>query len=141
MAPDICTLIEVCNHRPSEWQPRRYRVDGWVKLVELEHDPDNLVHQIILEDYAEQGLSAPFYRLQWCSREEADGVVGYGISGGVFPLSDVRLVGGTAWEPERIDAARQIALRNAALSAWIDVPVNGPTVTRFVEDRKQRLHS
>lgn len=136
--PDIgerFTVTRIWAYRKWRWTPfpwyrRRvitetssYRVDGWMRRRRPRLGPfderTTLTREIIDEMVADGRMDAPRglgpdnVPLEFCRREDAEYVNGYGVAGTIQRVADVTVTGRVAWPEELIQNGRDRANRMA----------------------------
>ena len=117
-APDIAIAF---TRKPGTTRfpdDHRYRVSGWMKLVDPEalkaeqaklYRPGvgALLNGILIDSASKKDGKL----MMWCTREEATHVTGTGVGGCTVPIDEIECHGYVNWDQETIDKARESALR------------------------------
>jgi hypothetical protein len=93
-----------------------YRVTSWMRRRQPRPEPQDeqsrLVREILDQLMAEEKIEGPRGHgpdrvpLEWCYREEAEYVCGYGVAGTIERVQDLRLIGRVSWAERLIDNER-----------------------------------
>jgi hypothetical protein len=131
--PDIGETFEITRtwpYRRWQWTPfpwhrlrvysetHRYRVQSWLRrrspLLPPASEEEALVRQFLDQALAEEGLERRWHGpdnvpLEWCYREEAEYVIGYGVAGTIQRVADVTVTGRVSWDEKTIQEHRDFA--------------------------------
>jgi hypothetical protein len=113
--------------KPYPWYRRRtytetnsYRVNSWMRRrqvlpVRHEDEQDQFVAEMIAEMIADgridppRGFGPDNVPMEFCHREEAEYVSGYGVGGVIARLGEITLTGRVTWDEETIQEHRDLA--------------------------------
>jgi hypothetical protein len=133
-APDIgdtFTVVTTWQYRKWQWLPfprhtRRvvtdehsYRVTGWLRRRSPRPEPatpeEIFVRSILDEALAKEGTDRRGHGpdnlpLEFCLRDEAEYVGGYGVGGTIRRVADVTVTGRVSWTEEHIAEQREHAV-------------------------------
>jgi hypothetical protein len=141
--PDVgetFTVTRVIRYRRWQWWPfpwyrqreltdtHKYRVTGWLRRRSLRPEPTDeqsrLVREILDELIADGSLDGPRgvgpdnVPLEFCRREDAEYVSGYGVAGTIARVADVVVDGVVSRSAEYLEDERRHAERLAGEPLW-----------------------
>lgn len=116
---DTFTYTHTFPNAPGYSETGHYRVNGWLRRCPPRPLPateqGRLTQQIINELRAEgkwrepEGHGPDKVPLEFCRREQAEYVSGYGVAGVIVRVADVKVDGRVPWSQELLASARRHA--------------------------------
>ena len=104
-APDIGTIFIIPERRPGVNGTHRYRVDAWLKTVDIP-ESDHWMDKILFEaSYQREGK-----RFVFCTREDATHICGSGVSGCMEAIENIKIVGKVNWTKKIMADQREHAM-------------------------------
>jgi hypothetical protein len=128
---DTFTVVTTWQYRKWQWLPfpryaRRvvtdehsYRVTGWLRRRSPRPEPTTpeeiFVRSILDQALAEEGVKRQGHGpdnlpLEFCLRDQAEYVGGYGVGGTIQRVADVTVTGRVSWPEEHIAEQRERAV-------------------------------
>lgn len=129
---DTFTVTATWTYRRWQWAPfpwhrRRvitdtasYRVESWMRRRQPRPEPATeeaaFIRQMIDEMIADGRMEGPRgfgpdrVPLEWCLREDAEYVSGYGVAGTIQRIADITVTGRVSWDESTIAYHREHAI-------------------------------